>query len=324
VGLIGAGCYVLLTANPLALAVSYRSTVTGLHRLALLFWWHITGLAHFEFFPSVTFPLLLVLWIFQRKRPGNGLVRDALIFCGLLVVYSATIVAFSPQTIDGNTKVADMRYVVPLVPIGAMATAVVLVELRRVRWLGRGLALALAAVLLLSNAFTSAFANKQPLRSTLLAYVRENLHDYATGNEVLFRYLRTLPPRQVIRVVPDYMTYPAMFYAPEHHYCCQLSEEHVVERQLRATLPDYVYLSRVPPEYLLVGGNITPAQLLYQSMLVYGPGRYRLGPTVGTTYRDCSRPEIPWHCFGPPEDTKQGFLVLELAQREGDRSWRAH
>jgi hypothetical protein len=93
---------------------------------------------------------------------------------------------------------------------------------------------------------------------------------------------------------------------------------------LRATLPDYVYLSRVPPEYLLVGGNITPAQLLYQSMLVYGPGRYRLGPTVGTTYRDCSRPEIPWHCFGPPEDTKQGFLVLELAQREGDRSWRAH
>jgi hypothetical protein len=309
---VGVGIYVLFTANPLALNVSYRSTVTGLHRVMLLFWWHITGLAHFEFFPTVTLPLLIVLWCFLRGRRHVGSVRDGLLLCLLLFSYSVTIVAFSPQTVDANTRVADMRYVVALIPLGAMATAVVLVQLWRASpLLGRGVALALGLALVSSNVFTSAFFHRQQLRSTLYEYVWENTHDYTTGNESLITYLNRLPPGRVIRVVPDFMTYPSMFYAPQQHYCCQLGEDHVLEPGLRSVVPDYVYFSRVLPDYLLVGANISPQQLLNQSALAFGFGRYRLGPEVGTDFRDCSRPELPWHCFRPEKDKRQGFLVLE-------------
>lgn len=313
VALAGVGVYVLLTANPLAHSVSYRSTVTGLHRIALLLWWHVSGLAYFEFFPSITLPILIVLWAFRRRRSSIGpLVSDGLLLCLLLLSYSATIVAFSPQTVDASTRVADMRYVVALVPLGAMATAAVLVELwRSTPRMGRVAALGLGISLVATNTFTSAFLNEQPLRSTLFEYLWENTHDHRTGNEALIEYFKGLPAGRVIRVIPDFMTYPAMFYVPEQHYCCQLSETHVLAPELSAVLPDYVYLGRVLPDYLLVGTNMSPQQLLYQSTLAFGNGKYRLGPVVGTDFRDCSRPELPWHCFRPEKDRSQGFLVLE-------------
>jgi len=316
--LAAAGVYVLVTANPLAHSVSYRSTVPGLQRLAMLFWWHLSGLPHFEFFPTITLPILVVFWAIQRSRAKTVLVKEGLLICLLLFFYSVTIVAFSPQTVDGNTRVADMRYVVPLIPIGAMATSVMLVKIWRASPnVGRVAALAIAVALVTTNTFTSAFIHKQAVRSTLFEYLWENTHDYQTGNEALVEYVKGLPPGRVIRVLPDFMTYPAMFYAPEQHYCCQLSEEHVLAPQLRAELPDYVYFTRVLPDYLLVGANISAEQLLYQGTLAFGSGKYRLGPVVGSDFRDCSRPELPWHCFRPKEPPRQGFLVLERVTAEG-------
>ena len=310
--LMGVGAYVLVTANPLALSVSYRSTVTGAHRLALLLWWHVTGLAHFEFFPTITLPLLLGYWFLRRKIPSANLPREGLLLCLLLFLYSVIIVAFSPQSVDASTSVADMRYVVVLVPIGAMATAVMLVEFwRATPWFGRVTALCVGVLLVTTNVFTSAFMSRQPLRSTLFEYLWENTHDYTTGNEAVIAYLKTLPPGRVVRIIPDFMTYPAMFYAPQQHYCCQLSDDHVLDSTLRAQLPDYVYLSRVLPDYLLVGAPIEAQQLLYQSIMAFGTGKYRLGPVIGADYRDCSRPEIPWHCFRPRSENRRGFLVLE-------------
>lgn len=315
--LIGVGAYVLVTANPLALSVTYKSTVTGLHRVALLLWWHITGLAQFEFFPTITVPLLLGYWFLQRKVPSAKLPREGLLLCLLLFLYSVTIVAFSPQSIDASTSVADMRYVVVLVPIGAMATAVMLVEFSRsATWFGRVTALCVGVLLVTTNVFTSAFMNKQPLRSTLFEYLWENTHDYTTGSETVIAYLKTLPQGRVVRIIPDFMTYPAMFYAPQQHYCCQLNDDHVLEPKLRAQLPDYVYLSRVLPDYLLVGAAIDAQQLLYQSVVAFGTGKYRLGPVIGTDYRDCSRPEMPWHCFRPGSESRRGFLVLERVGSE--------
>jgi len=125
-----------------------------------------------------------------------------------------------------------------------------------------------------------------------------------------------LPPRRVVRIIPDFMTYPAMFYAPQQHYCCQLSDDHVLDPTLRAQLPDHVYLSRVLPDYLLVGATVDAQQLLYQSIMAFGTGKYRLGPVIGTDYRDCSRPEIPWHCFRPESENRRGFLVLERVATE--------
>ena len=310
--LLCAGTYVLVTANPLANNVSYRSTITGIPRLAYLMWWHIVNLPRFEFFPLVFVPLLLGFALLQRGTPNAALAVDALLICALLFAYSVTIVAFSPQSVTSATRVADMRYVVALVPLGAMASAVVLAAFwRTTRWLGPITASVTGGLLILTNAFTSALMHWEPWRSTLVEYVRENAHNYTTGNEAIVEYLQTIPPGRVIRVIPDYMTYPAMFYVPQQHYCCQLGEDREMDPSLRAQLPDYVYFNRRLPDYIIVGANVSPQQLLYQSYVSFGPGKYRLGPWLGSDFRDCSRPEMPWHCFGPPTNNKQGFLVLE-------------
>jgi hypothetical protein len=309
--LVLTGVYVLATANPLGISVSYKSAVTGIHRAALLFWWHVSDLPRFEFFPVITLPLLVGLWLLYRRTPIASLVLDALLICGVLVVYSAAIVAFSPQTVVASTVVADMRYVVVLAPIGAMATAVALTALwGMAKGIGPSLALFSGAALVATNLFTSAVAHWAPLRSTLFDYIRENARNYTTGNEAIIHYLKGLPAGQVIRVIPDYMTYPAMFYVPQQHYCCQLGDDHPLDETLRSQLPDYVYLTRVLPDYILVGGDIEPQQLMLQCAAAFGAGKYRLGPIVGSDYRDASRPEIPWHSFGPRADGR-GFLVLQ-------------
>jgi hypothetical protein len=307
-----AGAYVLTTANPLVVSASYKNTVIGLHRVALLLWWHIEGLPQFEFFPLATPVLLLILRFIFRSGPVSRLVGESLLFCGLLILYSMAIVAFSPQTVTGYTRLADMRYVVALMPIGAMATAGALTAAWHLSsTLGPILAVVSGSLILATNLFTSAFAGWQPLRSSLYQYLAENAHDYTTGNEAIVEYVRNLPPSSVIRVIPDYMAYPAMFYVPNQHYCCQLGDDFQAKVKRDAVLPSYVYFSKVLPDYILVGADIEPQQLLVQCAAAYGPGRYHLLPSFGKDFHDNSRPEIPWHSFGPPPNGQRGFTVLE-------------
>lgn len=305
------GLYILRTSNPLAVAVSYKDTVTGFQRLGRLYYWHITGLARFEFFPIAGPVLALGLLSCVRQVRVLRLVRESFLLCLLMAVYSVAIVIFSPQTVTNVTSLADIRYVVALIPIGAVATACALCAAWHMSPMsGPVLAIVTGAMVLGTNAFTSA-AGWAPLRSTLYEYVKENTHDYVTGNEAISAFLSKLQKSYVIRVIPDFMTYPAMFYVPKQHYCCQLSDEFASKNKVPFRLPDYVFSNRLLPDYLLVGADIDPPQLLAQCAMAFGAGRYHILAEVGSDYRDNSRPEIPWHSFGPPSDKKRGFLVLE-------------
>lgn len=316
--LLAAGIYVLRTSNPLAINVSFKDTITGYHRIWRLFSWHISGLARFEFFPVVVPVLLLGLLSKTLSSLVTGLLRETLLLCVVMLVYSATIVVFSPQTVTVSTKLADMRYAVSLIPVGAVATASALSALWHSSTMsGPICSLVAAAMIVATNALSSALGGWSPIRSTLYEYVRENAHDYVTGNEALSEFLKRLPKSYVIRIIPDFMTYPAMFYAPMQHYCCQLSDDFTVKTKSPVRPPDYVFSSRILPDYIFVGADIEPQQLLVQATLAFGPDRYHLLSEVGHDFRDNSRPEIPWHSFGPPAGKKHGFIVLE---RSGLRS----
>jgi hypothetical protein len=280
--------------------------------MARLYGWHITGLARFEFFPVVGPVLALGLLSCVRRGKTAKLVGESLLMCLLMLVYSTAIVAFSPQTVTDVTKLADMRYVVALMPIGAVASACALCAAWYASSMsGPILAIVTAAMMLGTNAFTSAVGNWAPLRSTLYEYIHENTHDYVTGSEAIVGFLDKLPKSHIIRVIPDFMTYPAMFYVPRQHYCCQLPDDFTVKNKVPQHLPDYVFSSRLLPDYILVGADVEPQQLLMQCDSAFGPGRYHLLSEIGTDYRDSSRPEIPWHSFGPPSEKKRGFTVLE-------------
>ncbi len=314
ISLLVAGLYILRTANPLGTTVSYKDTITGLPRIWRLLVWHTAGLPRFEFFPIVT-PLMALI-VLVRSRVSRAaslptLPAESLFLCSVMLVYSVAIVAFSPQTVTESTRVADMRYAVPLMPLGAVATACVLCGVwGSSRMAGRVVSVVTAALIVSTNALSSAMGGWLPLRSTLFEYVRENAHDYVTGNEAIVGFLQKLPRPYVIRIIPDFMTYPAMFYAPAQHYCCQLPDDFPNKMREPVKLPIYVFNSRVLPDYILVGADVEPQDLLVQCAAAFGPGRYHVSQSLGTDFRDSSRPEIPWHSFGPPHGKTRGFTVL--------------
>lgn len=315
--LVVAGVFVLLVANPLARDVVGADPVRGLTRYATLLWWHLTGLGLFEFFPLAVPVALVALLPVRGLRAGAPLACEGLLLTLAMLVYSLVTVAFSPQPV-GRTQVADMRYVVPLIPLGAAATACLLAALWQAAraqpgGAGQGLraaTVALGFALATTNALSLGFLSERPLRATLIDYVSENRNDYTTGTESLIEFLRSQPPGQLVQIAPDYMAYSPMFYVPQQHYCCQLTPEHPLTPELRGQLPDYVFAGRVPPDLVLLGGE-SPQQALASLEARYGSGSYRLAHVLPGDARDRSRPEIPWHSFGPPTPAGRGFLVIE-------------
>ena len=317
VALVVAGVMVLLVANPFARDVAGADPVRGFSRFATLSWWHLTGLGSFEFFPLAVPFALAALLAARGLRAGASLAREGLMLALLMLVYTLVIVAFSPQPV-GLTRVADMRYVVPLIPLGAAATACLLTALwqaARAQTGGAGQTLRVATVALgltlaTTNALSLGILGGRPLRATLIDYVRENRNDYTTGTESLIKFLRSQPHGRVVQIVPDFMAYSPMFYVPQQHYCCQLTPEHPLTPMLRGQLPDYVFDGRVPPDLVLLGES-NPQQALTSLESRHGVGSYRLAQVLPGDARDRSRPEIPWHSFGPPAPAARGFVVFE-------------
>jgi hypothetical protein len=81
-------------------------------------------------------------------------------------------------------------------------------------------------------------------------------------------------------------------------------------------MPDYIFTGRTLPDYVLVGGRNSPSEVLVFFEHIYGAGKYQIKEVLIDDWRDMSRPEIPWHSFGPPSESglnepARGFVVLE-------------
>jgi len=221
---------------------------------------------------------------------------------------------FSPQPVSGEAN-ADMRYIAPLILTGAALTAVCLVIL----WeLSRPLACLAAILVVMTNALTLSWVAvpQIPLRSTLLSYIAEGAQDYKTGTEALVEAVASLPGGSSVLIFPDYMTYGPMFYVPGQRYCWQLTERKTLQPGLPETLPDYLFVERARPDFILTG-PVAPESLIARFEGKFGKGTYRLRGYLPGDWRDFSRPEIPLHCFGPPppRPDQRGIAVIEATGR---------
>ncbi len=312
-----AGIIVFLSANPFVHDAAIKGSITGLARIGILASWHLAGLGPFEFFPLAV-PMLLILlrWI-KQLRPHRALLDEALFICLMLLAYVVAVAVFSPQPVDSVRGLADMRYVVPVIAIGSLASAVLITA----AWqLARFAGIALTLVLTLSNALHLGFIGegRQPVRSTLVSYVNENLHKYDTGTDTLIGYLSTLPDGTRVQIIPDYMAYQAMYYVPRLHYVNQLSPKKYIEPGLRSTLPAYVFTGAVPPDYIIQGEpDPFKEQTEIKAMLT---DRYRVIAELPGDWKDQSRPELPWHIFGPVDARfAHGFKIFALQPQDKGR-----
>jgi hypothetical protein len=312
--------WVYLTMNPLDSAVIREDSTPAIERLFTLLAWYLAGLGTFEFVPLAILPALFLPWYVQRLYDLRPFARRALVLLAALGLWVVITVAFTPQSVSGS-MVADMRYLVPLIPLGTVLTTAALVTLWR---LWRPLAIAAAALVVLSNipylAFLgddNGFLLPRGAQCTLCRYVQEQVVDRTTASEAVVNRLRQIPDDELLLVVPGYMTYPAMFYLPHKRFCCQLDEAHPLRDELRTELPDAVFWERAEPTLALI--NRQPPQNLSGPLSIRGQhlGTYRVVGLLDFPSKDLSRPEIPWHAFTTDEAERTPhfpYLVVTLTQ----------
>jgi len=295
------GAYVLSTSNPFDRPVPRPDEMSGLPRLATLLWWNLRDLGTFEYLPVVLVPVLALPLFFRRLAGVRRTAVAGLAVIGMILVAVVTTTAFSPQSASRST-IADLRYLVPVIPLGAIATAAAV----RILWqIARPLAAGTLCVAVFSNllhlGFLGAYNGWLPpkgIQCTLCRYVEEVATDRTTATEALIDYIEKIPKDEVLLVFPQYMGYSAAYYLPDRAFCCQLRGDHPLTPRLRAELPDYVFWEKAQVGRALINA---PRPFLPEGPLMIRGiemGRFRYVDALDFPARDCSRPEIPWHAFG--------------------------
>ncbi len=296
------GVYVLMTHNPFATSVPRPDEVEGIEKIATLLWRNLRDIGTFEFFPVVLLPVLALPFWVKRLASLVGEAKIGLAVTGMMLAAVIVTSMFSPQSVSGST-LADMRYLVPLIPLGAVVTAIILLILWR---LARPMAVGALGLLIFSNILHLGFAGTHnaylPTRGvecTLCQYVGEVTTDRTTNTEAIIDYLEKLPEDDVLLVVPPFMGFSPMYYLPERKFCCQLMEDHPLSDEIREELPDYLFWERAHRDLDVALINAMPPASKEGPLAIrrVNMGYYHYVGVLDIPARDCSRPEIPWHSF---------------------------
>lgn len=304
-----AGTYVYFMKNPFAAEVAWSDPTPAVERFFTLAWWHLRGLGTFEFFPVALVPLLLLPWVWGRCSSLRQTAAKGWVLVAAMIGFTLVTALFSPQPVS-RTRMADMRYVVPLIAVGSVVTAIAVA----VAWkASKGLAVAVALLTILTNGAHLGCLQGGGFGSTLKSYVFENLNDYQTSTEAIVDYLSDLPDGAAVEISPDYMAYSPMFYLPGLRYCCQLTAEKTVDESLRKALPGYIFTETARPDLIIAHQGTPPLAPGYLDQR-FGPGQYAVEGFLPGHWLDTSRPEIPLHTFAPAPDRamdKNGYIVIK-------------
>ena len=251
-----------------------------------LFLWYWRDLDQAEFFAIPI--MLLALWVGLATR-RDWLVRG----CVAVAIYITLITIVSPQAIN-LTTVADIRYLVPIIPLAIAIEAGTICLLFRKRPI---VAVLVALVVFGTNLFNGGPLFDSGLRSTLLSYVGELSHPPPEPYTAAAQWIKdNVPEGESIWVLPDYMTYPLIFHAPKALYAWQLEWP---------PRPDFAFLPRIhfqgqePPDYLIAFGPSIDqvTQTIQKSMRP--EVKYQQVAAINVFWRDLYRPELFWHVFEP-------------------------
>ena len=325
-GVLGAvsvayGIWLWLSANPFA--ADYLTSPDA--PLDVRSWTHLRtnfgkllrDLGTHEFFPLCVLPVLVLPWSAAWTRRLRPWARQGGILVAVALVYVATAAVLTPADM-GQGKVAEMRYVVPLIAVGCAAGGLTVGLLWRIaRPLGAVVLLLLVGTNLLHLGF---LADRDDDTSalwppTLYRYVAGLFDDYETGTDAMVDLLEQIPDGTTVRIWPPYLVYPAMFYQPGKYYCDQLTESKRIRPDLRDELPNYLFVEWSRAEVVLVAVPEV-RQKLAELYFTRGPESHELTKVTAPYWNFTTKPEIPAHFFSAPEKDGVAFPGMAVAVEE--------
>ncbi|MDX2081183.1 MAG: glycosyltransferase family 39 protein [Terrimicrobiaceae bacterium] len=293
------GLFFLSIWNPFQTAFGGYVQKNGpLDRLTLL-WWNLRDLNSAEFLVG---PLILMA-VYCAIRHRDRLAGRQL--CAL-AVYVVVISALSPQTVF-NTNVADIRYLVPVIPLAAAIGAWTLHLLIR----RRRLLVATALLVFWTNVLNGGWFFPWGVRSTVLEFVTELLRPPPEPYSAAIQWIRqNVPEKASVVVLPSHMVYPLMFHAPAATYGWQL---HGKDPGKFPPLPEIHYAGREWPDYFVAFGPSVSGLANWISNQDQKAHDYQIAAQIPVFWKDLYRPELFWRSFRevrPQEGTLDGIYIF--------------
>jgi hypothetical protein len=241
---------------------------------------------------------LLMYFYFRKKNYFPSVSIQWLVF---MVAYTVFLSFFSIQSMKwagllGN--LADIRYLVVLIPFSAGFVAVVFYMVER--GLGRGIAFLALVVFLCTNVFACNMAYPQ-FRFLFPAYLYEIHTNYTTSFESVIEYLRSHAAQDDIVVAePVYKNQPINFYLGDKLRIGSLvkRDTHLPLEKLRQ-VKAFQFMDEYYPNWVIGFGTTSSCMeiLNYFSRDKY---TYQLQDRLNVYNTDMTRPELPWHSFKEP------------------------
>jgi len=265
--------------NPLGMDSNHSLPFTNISERLTLLWWNCRDLVRCEFGVG----LILICAPFVGWWGGNKLLLRG---CMAGLLYIIVICALSPQPVK-FTSIADVRYLVPLIPLCIFLSVETIATLFRAH---PAMALVVAALAFGSNLFGTGFFEGH--KSRVFSFVCELINPPSDPYSITFKWMkRNVGKMESVWVVPEYMAYPLMFHNPDPIYAWQL--EYPAKPQFK-NLSAINFQGIIPPDYIIAFGPMVQQipPLLNQWS---GQGiRYVRIATLDHFWKDLYRPELLW------------------------------
>ncbi len=321
---------IYIYANPFRADIARVDAMEGMARYLKLLWFNLRDLSSFEFVPVGILPILGLPFLAKRFASTRPLTKQGLLITAAIVLAILPIALFSPQSAS-KSMAADVRYLVPLIPLGAILTAVILQILWRIL---KPIAVIVALLLVFSNILHVSYtgietgwtSKTRDVECTLCQYVGEIFNDYNTLTERITEHLNNLPNDEVIYIKPSYLSYSPMFYVPRHKYCCQIEKNRKIIKELASKLPRYLFWDEASQYITTAFTHRAEGENNISGALVFGDkketsGKYEMTHLWNIYNKECSRPEIPWHAFSQNDlnefhetDRSGGYYVANVTR----------
>ncbi|MDD5618293.1 MAG: glycosyltransferase family 39 protein [Candidatus Omnitrophica bacterium] len=318
--------FFVLTTLPYALinSILYRPDFGSykenwfLDKIRLL-WWNIRDLNLINCLPWVVF--ISLVYFLVRHRKEKQIVNNSLRWIVICFGYVFFLTLFSPQATD-FTSIADVRYLVPIIPFLAGLTGVFLWFVHRKMKL---LALALFLTIINTNLLALTPSNYK-FRWLLPAYIYEIHNKYPTPYSVSVDFLlQNAKQDDLVYAFPEYCNYPLMFYTTDKlRFCSLLNYKTPLAVDKVKKLSSVLFIEENFPDWFVVFGKHSGAMDLlgYFSRPHQNNGKkarfsYDLAAVLDVYWLDMTRPELPWHNFGPNKNFDRNVEAVYIFRRSG-------
>jgi 4-amino-4-deoxy-L-arabinose transferase-like glycosyltransferase len=280
--------------NPLGTKFGEYVQKNSFSERVTLFFWNLRDMNQCEFCIALLLLIAAALAIVKKDtRMARGTVA--------ILIYVILITAMSPQLL-AQTSVADIRYLVPLIPLCIVLEVFVIRTLAGTFFHWAVIPVALLAFgtnLLNGGPWLWHGSRTTTYLSSIGNYVSELISPPQDPYTVTALWInRNVASGESIYVVPDYMVYPLIFHAPRPVYAWQL-EGNNQDPQYRG-LPDIHFKGRLMPDYIIVFGPMVQDITRELKMAAAERGLvYEQVAKLDCFWQDMFRPELFWRTFTP-------------------------